>query len=101
MKTLYLAIISGFVRDKPTSMDKPTVLRFKDGGGFTGHGEAGIIMTDNPANFEIRMKSFYVDWDEENNQWSLELTTTKDYLKQAITQFRAKLDTTTSQKLCQ
>ncbi len=91
----------GVVRDKPATIDKPTVLRFRDGGGFTGHGSAtGIFMTDNPANFEVRMKSFYVDWDEKTNQWNLELTAYEEYLKKAITQFRTKLDTTTSQTLC-
>jgi hypothetical protein len=51
----------------------------------------GLFMTDNHVDFEVRMKCFYVDWNKDRSEWEYELTTTKEYLENAVACFKTEL----------
>jgi predicted ester cyclase len=83
-------IMVGVVVDKPSIATK--TLKFRDGGGISMNGMTkGLFMTDNHIDFEVRMKSFYVDWNKDKNEWEYELTTTKEYLENAVSCFKTEL----------
>jgi hypothetical protein len=83
-------IMVGVVLDKPSPATK--TLKFRDGGAMSIKGIAtGLFMTDNHIDFEVRMKSFYVDWNKDRNEWEYELTTTKEYLENAVSCFKTEL----------
>ena len=83
-------IMVGVVVDKPGPTTK--TLKFKGGGGISKKGmTTGLFMTDNHVDFEVRMKCFYVDWNEDRSEWEYELTTTKEYLENAVACFKTEL----------
>ena len=38
----------------------------------------GLVSYNGPADFEVRMQSFYVDWDEEHREWKYEMTSSNN-----------------------
>ena len=83
-------IMVGIVVDKPSPATK--TIKFRDGGQMSMNGmTTGLFMTDNHIDFEVRMKSFYVDWNKDSNEWEYELTTTKEHLENAVSCFKTEL----------
>jgi AbiV family abortive infection protein len=83
-------IMVGVVVDKPGPTTR--TLKFRDGGGISTTGmQTGLFMTDNRIDFEVRMKCFYVDWNKDRSEWEYELTTTKEYLENAVACFKTEL----------
>jgi AbiV family abortive infection protein len=84
-------IMVGILVDKPSPSKK--TLKFRDGGWISVSGmTTGLHMTDNQVDFEVRMKCFYVDWNKDRTEWEYELTTTKEYLQNAVSSFRIELN---------
>lgn len=57
-------------------------------------GLTGTFVTDIIMNFDVRMRCFYVDWDENSNywhRWKLNLQTDRKSLKKGIEKFREVL----------
>jgi AbiV family abortive infection protein len=83
-------IMVGIVVDKPSPATK--TIKFRGGGQMSINGmTTGLFMIDNHIDFEMRMKSFYVDWNKDRNEWEYELTTTKEYLENAVSCFKTEL----------
>ncbi|HZI69594.1 MAG TPA: AbiV family abortive infection protein [Nitrososphaeraceae archaeon] len=82
-------IMVGIVVDKPSPATK--TIKFRDGEMSVNGMTTGLFMTDNHIDLDVRMKSFYVDWNKDRNEWEYELTTTKEYLENAVSCFKTEL----------
>jgi|SRR3990172_3830719 len=83
-------IMMGITIDKPSP--NTTTIRLRGGGAISASGmTSGLFMTDNGVDFEVRMKCFYLDWNKDEEKWDYELTTAKEYLKDAVSCFKKEL----------
>ena len=81
----------GIVVDKPSPATR--TLKFRDGEKMSVNRrqQVYLFMTDNHIDFEVGMKCYQVAWNKDRGKWEYELTTTKQYLENAVACFKTEL----------